>query len=76
MATVERTLYEQILDQAGRRGREEQLRLLEDLAALLRRELTPPIRHGITELRGLGKEAWDDIDEQNYVNEERASWDG
>lgn len=76
MATVERPLYEQILNQAGRLDPEERLRLLEDLAALVRRELTPPTQHGIVELRGLGKEAWDGVDAQDYVNEERASWAG
>jgi hypothetical protein len=76
MATVARPLYEQILNQAGRLGPEEQLRLLEDLAALVRRELAPPIQHGIAALRGLGKEAWDGIDAQDYVNQERTSWDG
>ena len=76
MATVEHPLYEQILDQAGRLGPEEQLRLLEDLAALLRREPAPPTHHDITELRGMGKEAWDGIDAQDYVNQERASWGG
>ncbi|HVA88317.1 MAG TPA: hypothetical protein VNL71_00600 [Chloroflexota bacterium] len=76
MATVDRPPYEQILDQAGRLDPEEQLRLLEDLAALVRRGLTPPIRHVITELRGLGKAVWQDVDAQDYVNQERASWDG
>ena len=32
--------------------------------------------HDITELRGLGKEIWEGIDAQEYVNEERLSWGG
>jgi hypothetical protein len=28
------------------------------------------------ELRGLGKEIWQGIDAQEYVNQERASWNG
>ncbi len=33
-------------------------------------------RHSVLELRGLGKEIWSDIDAQDYVNSERASWSG
>ena len=32
-------------------------------------------QHHITELRGLGKELWQGIDAQDYVNAERDSWD-
>ena len=31
-------------------------------------------KHNITELAGLGKEIWKDIDAQKYVDEERANW--
>ena len=44
----------------------------------LRRALSqkpPSQQHGITELRGLGKEIWQGIDAQDYVNAERDSWD-
>jgi hypothetical protein len=30
--------------------------------------------HEITELEGLGKEVWNSIDAQEYVNAERDSW--
>ena len=32
-------------------------------------------RHRITELKGLGKEIWEGIDAQEYVDRERDSWD-
>ncbi len=32
--------------------------------------------HQITELRGLGKEIWKDVDADQYVAKERDSWDG
>lgn len=32
-------------------------------------------QHSITELRGLGKELWQGIDAQAYVNELRSEWD-
>ncbi|HOO71591.1 MAG TPA: hypothetical protein PK926_07505 [Spirochaetota bacterium] len=32
-------------------------------------------QYSIMGIKGLGKEIWDDIDAQYYVNIERASWD-
>ncbi|MDP9371315.1 MAG: hypothetical protein M3Q65_02430 [Chloroflexota bacterium] len=68
--------YEEIL--AGVRKLEpvEQLRLLETLAVLVRQRVTVGRQHSILELRGLGKEIWQDIDVQAYIDEERDSWDG
>jgi len=56
----------------------EQLRLLEELAALVRSRMAsqPWARHSILELQGLGKEIWQDVDAQEYIDRERASWDG
>lgn len=33
-------------------------------------------RRSLMELRGLGKEIWEDIDVAEYVRQERQSWDG
>ncbi len=75
MATTDIPSYEYVLDQASRLESADQLRLLEDLAVLLRRHMTP-CRHSVTEFRGLGKEIWQGIDAQEYVNQERDAWDG
>jgi hypothetical protein len=32
-------------------------------------------RHHITEVRGLGKEIWKDMDAQKYVDSERDAWE-
>ena len=32
-------------------------------------------KHNLNELRGLGKEIWQDLDIDNYINNERAQWD-
>ena len=32
--------------------------------------------HQITDLRGLGKEVWKDVDADEYVDRERDTWDG
>jgi hypothetical protein len=53
----------------------EQLRLLEDLAQLVRQQVEVPRTRSIMELEGLGAEIWQGIDAQEYVNKERASWD-
>ena len=36
----------------------------------------PASQRSITELRGLGKEIWHCQDAQEYVNQERDSWEG
>jgi hypothetical protein len=66
--------YESAWQLAVSLSREDQLRLIAALAALAEgKTLTEP-QHSIMELQGLGKEIWEGIDAQEYVNEERASW--
>ena len=45
------------------------------LRALLEESTLPAGRRRITEIRGLGKEVWQGIDAQDYVNAERDSWE-
>ncbi len=48
------------------------------LLALIARDLaaaSPNSLHRITELRGLGKEIWQGVEAQQYVNELRDEWD-
>lgn len=68
--------YREILRQVEGLTPEEQMRLLEDLARFMRRRviLTPRPKRSILELEGLGKEVWEGIDAQEYVNRERESW--
>ncbi|HEY5073143.1 MAG TPA: hypothetical protein VII34_00500 [Pyrinomonadaceae bacterium] len=48
----------------------------EKLLHVLLHEPRPSKRqHRITELRGLGKDIWQDVDAQKYVDAERDSWD-
>jgi hypothetical protein len=74
MATV---TVEEIYEQAKQLSAAERLRLASlitgDLAATAATE-TPPKR-SILELEGLGKEIWEGIDAQEYVNELRKEWD-
>jgi len=68
--------YEYILRNVESLSRAEQLRLISDLAEYLRSEAAPEARTSILELQGLGKEIWKGIDAQDYVDRERASWNG
>jgi hypothetical protein len=49
------TTYQDIRSQVENLAPDEQLRLLEDLAALVRRRITPTPKRSILELEGLGK---------------------
>ena len=53
-----------------------QLRLLEELAVLVRQRIEAKPKRSILELQGLGKEIWEGIDPQEYVERERAAWNG
>ncbi len=57
---------------------DEQMQLIEELFGLIRQRvtLTPKPKRSILELEGLGKEIWKGIDAQEYVNQERDSWNG
>jgi hypothetical protein len=70
--------YQEVLHQAQSLTPEEQIRLIEDLSRLIRQQMTMQSKpkRSILELRGLGKEIWNGIDAQEYVNEERDSWNG
>ncbi len=67
--------YNEILNQIQNFPLQEQRRLLKDLEAILSRPKDKP-RHSLLELEGLGKEIWEGIDPQKYIDEERNSWDG
>ncbi|MEH2096552.1 hypothetical protein CDG77_08370 [Nostoc sp. 'Peltigera membranacea cyanobiont' 213] len=70
--------YQEVLLQAQSLTPEEQIRLIEELSSLISQQVTmiPKQKHSILELRGLGKEIWNGIDAQEYINQERDSWNG
>lgn len=72
--------YQEMRNNLQHLSLDEQLRLLEDLAEQIRQQLSlkqvPPKRkHSILELEGLGQEIWKGIDAQEYIDQERDSWD-
>ncbi len=71
MSTV---TYRRALRQVQRLTPADQLRLLEELAAIVRRQVTTKTRRSILELQELGKEIWRNINAQEYIDRERALW--
>ncbi|GAC1349650.1 MAG: hypothetical protein NVSMB27_24760 [Ktedonobacteraceae bacterium] len=71
-------VYDEVLNQAQHLTPEDQLRLVEDLVANIRRQGKARLKHkhSILELEGLGAEVWKGIDAQKYVDQERDSWGG
>ncbi|MHB1356467.1 MAG: hypothetical protein ACYCZF_10880 [Anaerolineae bacterium] len=67
--------YEKVLGRVYRLTPVERLRLLEDLTSLVRQKSVPQPR-SVLELQGLGKRIWSDVDAQEYVEKERATWNG
>ena len=68
--------YREVLNQAQHLTTEEQLQLIEELAALIRRQGVTRPKHSILELEGLGEEVWKGINVQEYIDQERDSWSG
>lgn len=52
----------------------DRLQLLALIAHDLASTQSSPVRR-ITELRGLGKEIWQDVDAQHYVDDLRSEWE-
>ncbi|HKV58988.1 MAG TPA: hypothetical protein VJO32_11935 [Ktedonobacteraceae bacterium] len=67
--------YDEILNQARELSLEEQARLVEELATLVRSRIQAWPKHSVLEFRGMGKELWQGIDVKQYIEEERNSWD-
>ncbi len=67
--------YEDIVKQASRLSPQEKATLIAELENQMRAETDTGGKRSIGELRGLGKEIWEGIDAQEYVNAERDSWE-
>ena len=68
--------YNNLLGQIAHLSRQEKIDLLVELASQLRDDSRKASKRSIMELEGLGKEIWEGINAQEYVNAERASWNG
>lgn len=68
--------YENALRMAESLSRDDQLRLIQELAAHAEAGASSNQKTSVLELCGLGQEIWLQMDAQEYVNRERASWNG
>jgi hypothetical protein len=68
--------YNRVISEIKELSMTDQLRLLEEMVGLIRRRTTSDQSRSILELRGKGKQIWQGIDVQKYIDEERASWNG
>lgn len=79
LATTETTVsqdYRKALETVRLLSLREQLALIAEVAAQLRQQISvEPRRRSILELRGLGKEIWSKINIDEYLRQERTSWD-
>ena len=70
-----REVLNEVLNQVQHLTFDDQLRLVEDLVANIRRQGDRPKKHNIMEFRGMGKELWEGVDVGKYIDEERNSWE-
>jgi predicted nucleic acid-binding OB-fold protein len=66
----------EIMEQAKTLSLQERKELVKQLVDTL--DVAEPVRprqHRLSELRGLGKEIWEGIDAQEYVDQLRNEWD-
>jgi len=68
-------LYLSIKKQFAVLNEQEREKLLKELSQLVHHKKDSGKRN-VSELRGLGKEIWQGMDAQIYVDKERASWNG
>ena len=68
--------YQEICRQVENLTLDEQIRLMEELTKIVRHRTQAKPKRSIMELEGLGKEIWQNIDAQEYVDRERLSWNG
>ena len=68
--------YSQVISEIKALSLPDQLRLLEEVAALVRRKASEAGPRSILELEGKGKDIWKGLDVKAYIDEERSSWNG
>lgn len=76
MATLNiKNLPDRLYKKLQARAKRERRSVAQEVTRLLDAALDTPEPLSILELRGLGKEHWNDIDAATHVRRERAAWD-
>ena len=68
--------YNHVVSEIKSLNLSDQLRLLEEMAALIRKKANETKHRSIMELKGKGKDIWKDLNVKAYIDEERSSWNG
>lgn len=68
--------YNQVVSGMKALSLSDQLRLLEQMVAIIRQRTATRRPRSIMELKGRGKDIWKDLDVKRYLDEERSSWNG
>jgi len=70
------TEYNQVVSEIKTLNLSDQLRLLEQVATIIRKKTSNTRTRSILELKGKGKGIWKGIDVKAYLDQERSSWGG
>ena len=68
--------YNQVISEIKTLNLSDQLRLLEEMATLIRKQTNKTEPRSILELKGKGKTIWKGLNVKTYIDEERSSWNG
>lgn len=68
--------YKQVMSEIKSLNFSDQLRLLEEMATLIRKKANKTRSRSILELKGKGKDIWKGLNVKSYIDEERTSWNG
>ena len=68
--------YNQVISEIKTLDLSDQLRLLEEMATLIRKNTHTARPRSILELKGKGKDIWKGLNVKKYINKERSSWNG
>jgi hypothetical protein len=68
--------YDHVVSEIKTLNLSDQLRLLEQMAAIIRKKTSTGRTRSILELKGKGKDIWKGLDVKTYLDEERSSWNG
>lgn len=70
------TNYDHVVSEIKTLNLSDQLRLLEQMATIIRNKANDSRTRSILELKGKGKDLWKGFDVKAYLDEERSSWNG
>jgi len=68
--------YNHVVSEIKTLNLSDQLRLLEQMAVIIRKKTSTGLTRSILELKGKGKDIWNGLDVKTYLDEERSSWNG